>query len=149
MHFRSSKEHGFTLIELMVVLIILSVSAGMAMLALGKGTERNLFDTRDRTIEWLNNLSAHASLENRSYRLSLINGKFDLALWNENDWLDVRDIELPTIPNTIVISAVEESVQADNYLFLPTGQVTPTIKLVFSDADQSVPVVWPAGERVK
>ncbi|WP_432695298.1 pilus assembly FimT family protein [Marinobacterium sp. YM272] len=139
------KNRGFTLIELLVVLVILSISTGMAVLALGKGTERNLYDSRDRMVEWLDDLAARATLENSSFRLRIEDGgQVEISQWLGSDWVQVDHAEAPALGAAINIWVESDARHSGEHLVLPTGQVLPALHLRMSDGESSTSFEWPS-----
>jgi|TARA_B110000908_G_C10143977_1_gene398158 prepilin-type N-terminal cleavage/methylation domain-containing protein len=62
-----SRQAGFTLIEIAVVVVILATMSGMSVLAINQAFDRRYQSQAENLLTWLNQLSEQAALEGVAY----------------------------------------------------------------------------------
>ena len=82
-----SANSGFTLVELLVVLIIITVITSVACFSFGDfGTSRQALATAKEFSAWLTLLQQNAILETRALGVTLRNHGYDTVIFEEDRW---------------------------------------------------------------
>jgi general secretion pathway protein H len=152
---------GFTLVEILIVVVIVGFLAGMAVLAIGNDPQRQLKQEAQRALAVLQLASDEAMLEGREYGLILDDSGYQVALFDEKkrQWLpspqnafsryelpDSIILSLETEGSTVDLAKLltkqdsEKETPSDNdlapaLLILSSGEITP-FTLAFSSDRQ-------------
>lgn len=87
--------HGFSLVEILVVMVIVAVVAGAVMLGVaGAGGERQLARDSERLRALIGYACEHAELSGRQIGISVSDGGYRFSRSEHADWLPERDGEL-------------------------------------------------------
>lgn len=81
-----NKQQGFTLLEIMVVVVIIAVVSGISVLALVQADQRRYNAEADRLLVWLQTLSEMAVLEGTAYGLLQVEGALQSVVYFNNEW---------------------------------------------------------------
>lgn len=92
-----SGESGVTLIEVLVVLTLIAVSAGVVTLALPRGaSERSLTQEAELLASRLNLAAERSLVEGRHLRFGWKDGAYSFEEWSDDDWQATADATLST-----------------------------------------------------
>lgn len=77
---------GFTLLEVMVVVVIVGLLAGFSALALNQASERPLRSESERFADWLQMVTDSALLQGVAYGLAEQQGEWQLLVYYRGQW---------------------------------------------------------------
>lgn len=138
---------GFTLIEILVVMVILAVLASVTSIGLNRGGQQRFSNTVEQSQQWLQRVSTEAILSGSIWGVTVNQQEFHAYVWNGEDWLESADVEAYVLPDNVRYShTVEVDPPEDKILphftFLPTGQIIPTENIVVSNDDEQALLSW-------
>lgn len=147
MTLQTGRASGFTLLEVMLVLLLLSLGATMVVATL-PGHSYRAGHEGQRLAERLNGLARRAALDGRLYGLQVQAGGWQLKSWQQGRWQPLRlpggadEHSLPDGWRLTLYVAGEASGNAPQVLILPGGEVTP-FRLRYLHNGQAVTEVAP------
>jgi len=147
-------EHGFTLVEIMAVVFVISIIVGLAAISIGGHSERLLASEAQRLFQKIRLVAEEAEYSKNEYGIALTNKsgyvffQFDdqLMEWVKIDKDNFKsvdmdtgfDLELDTSENKLDSSVLynqpkketatdygEKSIEEPDIIFFSDGQVTP------------------------
>ena len=147
MSFQGQRHHqrGFTILELLVVLLIIGIVVSMATLAVGGNEARALKDEAQRLTALIDLATQESVLNSREMALELDQDSYQFLAYVEEEWLPLAEVdefrlrELP--PGITLISEVEGQLAAEDLFgeteasrvwIMSSGEVSPfaiTLKL--------------------
>lgn len=144
----SSSQAGFTLVEVMVVIVIMSITASLVILNIEGINQRKAMQARELLILDLRKINREANDQSRIYALgvqnatdvapfqyavveykpSVIDKNNNIQVIQQNKWKAVSDYEPRTLPNkvTFMVEASDHSLQNSNNTDL-TGANAPSL----------------------
>ena len=151
---RTSEQRGFTLIELLLTLVIMGVLAGLATLAVGGQTQRQVNAEARRLHQLLGYASDEATLAGEEYGLLLDAEGYGFARFDpaEEQWLpaltrEFADHVLPAgirldirVEDTPVLAAERrnDALRSPEIMILSTGEIS-SFRLDFVSGESSGP----------
>jgi type II secretion system protein H len=103
-----SKQVGFTLIEIMVVVFIIAIMAGLSFFALNQAGDRRYSSQAQDFLVWLEQLSDLAMLEGSAYGVTANDQGFQAMVFYNYAWYEVS-IPEPFIFDEVVELSLTES----------------------------------------
>ncbi|HHO70262.1 MAG TPA: prepilin-type N-terminal cleavage/methylation domain-containing protein [Halothiobacillus sp.] len=91
-HFGASpafKPRGFTLVEVMVVIVIITILVGMVTLSMGRIDPDAPSSVAERSRLWLNQLQAQALARNQTIAVLLEEQTLTAAIWHDDNWTPI------------------------------------------------------------
>ena len=85
----NSKQNGFTLIEIMVVVFIIAIMAGLSFFAINQASDRRYSSQAEDFLVWLEQLSDLAMLEGTAYGVSPSEDGLQAAVFYNYAWYRV------------------------------------------------------------
>lgn len=130
------RAHGFTLIEVLVVLFIISIVTGTMLLTISSNQNRQIDAFTKNFLDTINFAEEDAMLKPVILRLKITNGSFTFQIYKaqnkpEMAWVDASDKILSThfIPEfiqvTVKIKGADYSDNNQQIIFSENGDVTP------------------------
>lgn len=118
---------GFTLIELMVVMVLIGVLVSMVHISLGDNNSRNARQEADVLLGLIHGLREKAVLEGQEYGLRLEPGAYQLMRFEGEQWQAVEPrVSLPVgLVLTLTLDGQDQP--------LTSGSVTPQLLWLSSD----------------
>lgn len=104
-----SKQKGFTLIEIMVVVFIIAIMAGLSFFALNQASDRRYSSQAEDFLVWLEQLSDLAMLEGTAYGISPSEDGFEAAVFYNYAWYRVSQPEAFNFKDEASLSFVERN----------------------------------------
>jgi general secretion pathway protein H len=125
------KKKGFTLIEVLVVLVIIGITISFALLSFGDfGRSRRILSATENTLTEFKNIRQQAMLESVTYGLNIThNGYKILRLHPPQDWRPASSSFLvkphPFPEQTVMQFDSQQKNQKPQIIFFSTGEITP------------------------
>ena len=140
-------ERGFTILELLVVLVIIGIVVSMATLAVGGNEARTLRDEAQRLTALLDLAIQESVLNGREMALEVDESSYQFLAYVDEEWLPLAEVDefrLRELPLGIQLEAEVEGQAAAEDLFgeteasqvwiMSSGEVSPfTITLKLED----------------
>ncbi|MDG2090912.1 MAG: type II secretion system protein [Gammaproteobacteria bacterium] len=104
---RNSKQLGFTLLEIMVVVFIVATMAGLSFFALNQASDRRYSSQAKDFLVWLEQLSDLAMLEGSAYGVAAAEQGFQAVVFYNYDWYEVSLPEPFYFDDEVRLSLVE------------------------------------------
>ena len=151
---RARADRGFTLLELMVVLVVFSIVTAIALPGLNKFLRSvELSGTVSRMATSLRVVRQRAVTENNNY-VAILGANDNILWWDDDDNDGVKDNTEKTgenapIPDWITVTSdAGNPFASDTLTFLPNGSASQSGTIIFSNADgyqRSLSVIRPTG----
>ena len=155
---------GFTLVETLVVLVIMSVFTGVLVLAWQQVGSTEARQQQSNMVSWLNHLADTAVLEGGVYGVTLDGDRLLPRVWYRDEWRDFLGHEplvvergrfefIPElgsdIPSRSLFSSdTDGAAQEPALVLLPTGMAVPAGQLrLWAEDDSSLVVSWNFEDR--
>ncbi len=135
-------QRGFTLIEILVVILIISITLGFALMAFGDfGEHRKIRSAAEGFSEFAELVHERALLESSTLRLQLTQSGYSVQRLNpEHKWqsLQASMYRLHPLPSKTLVSVASGSSKIDQLMIImsATGDMTP-FKVYFGSASQA------------
>lgn len=102
----TDREHGFTLVELMVVLVLIGLAASVVMLA-ARGPDAAAGDEAARLALRIAGARDRAIVDGRSTRVEFVADGYRFAERSGGEWVPVTDrgLRATTLPSGVVLSS--------------------------------------------
>lgn len=84
------RSAGFTLIEVMVVVVIVALMGGISMLALQQALSRPVSGQADQLQDWLEDLADRARLQGSTYGVRLEDREWQALVYYREQWLPLN-----------------------------------------------------------
>jgi general secretion pathway protein H len=133
-----SQQSGFTLIEILVVVIIISITVGFAMMSFGDfGKERKLIASGQKLAQFITLVHEKALFESRTLKMEITNQGYHVArLTANNQWVPLSgsSYSMHRFPTNTYISADTTGTQKQllTLIFDASGDMTPFILYIGS-----------------
>lgn len=151
---RDRADGGFTLLELMVVLVVFSIVTAIALPGLNKFLRSvELSGTIERMATSLRVVRQRAVTENNNY-VAVLGANDTILWWDDDDNDGVKDNTEKTgenapIPDWVTVTSdVGNPFASDTLTFLPNGSASQSGTIIFSNGDgfqRSLSVIRPTG----
>jgi len=86
----NSRQRGFTLLEIMVVVFIIAIMAGLSFFALNQASDRRYSSQAEDFLVWLEQLSDLAMLEGSAYGVTADDQSFQAMVFYNYAWYEVN-----------------------------------------------------------
>ena len=87
----NARQRGFTLLEIMVVVFIIAIMAGLSFLALNQASDRRYSSQAEDFLVWLQQLSDLAMLEGSAYGVTADDQVFQAVVFYNYAWYEVSE----------------------------------------------------------
>ena len=124
-------KRGFTLIEVLVVLVIIGITLGFALLSFGDfGSSRRILTTAESTLTVFKNIRQQAMLESATYGLKMTSQGYQILRFSSaHHWQPASSPFLikpqPFPQHAIVQFKSDQKNQTPAVIFFSTGEITP------------------------
>jgi len=141
---RHPRMAGFTLLELLAVILIIGIIISFATLSIGQNSSRIVQDEIERLQGLIQLASVESVLQGRELALEFDRNKYQFLEFSDNDWLPVaednmlRERPLPeTIEIELLLEGIETSFRDNKNLprifILSSGELTPFMMTLKTD----------------
>ncbi len=133
----NSKQQGFTLLEIMVVVFIIATMAGLSFFALNQASDRRYSSQAEDFLVWLEQLSDIAMLEGSAYGVAASRQEFNVVVFYNYAWYEVSMPEPFYFKDEVRLSFIERNDSEakiinqsgnrgnQNLIMLPDGYIEP------------------------
>ena len=123
-------KSGFTLIEILVVLVILGITASVALLAFGDfGESRHIEAEAERFLQTTRLIHHHALLEATTYGMKITPSSYQIFRFTPpNTWIPVKSALLKSYrfpEKTLLHLDIEATNKQHLIIFQASGEITP------------------------
>ncbi len=105
----SSRQRGFTLLEIMVVVFILATMAGLSLFAINQASDRRYSSQAENFMVWLEQLSDMAMLEGSAYGVTTRKNGFQAVVFYNFNWYEVSSPDVFYFDDVVTLSLVTDS----------------------------------------
>lgn len=145
-----SRSTGFTLVEVVVVILIMALLAGLAVGSLLRMGNRNLDNFVERVDVWVASLADRAVLEGSVYGVRVETDRLRALVWFDERWYEVEHDALRSLPTAIEIELVVDgqvvTPPSDDELpalvLMPTGTPLAAGEMQFRSAAGAAGLRW-------
>ncbi|MDO7897883.1 type II secretion system minor pseudopilin GspH [Pseudomonas citrulli] len=128
---RGARCRGFTLLELMVVIVLMGIAAGMVSLAVGPNPAREARQQAGQFIRMVQQLRERAVLENEEYGLRIRVHGYQALRLDAQGWTPVATLQ--RLPDTLTLGleqdghavALDDAPGAPQLLMLSSDEISP------------------------
>lgn len=144
-------KRGFTLIEILVVIVIIGITIGFALLAFGDfGASRRVIVNAEQLSSYIKLLQQSAILENNNFGIYINNDGYTTYRLEQGQWqpMPTKSIFHPrSFPNTMTVQVqvgskdkgpdivVDSSGDLSNFVINLGTDKNPTMARLFNDSD--------------
>jgi len=107
--YHNLKQKGFTLIEIIVVVFIITIMAGLSFFALNQASDRRYSSQAEDFLVWLEQLSDLAMLEGSAYGVTASDQGFQAVVFYNYDWYEVSMPEPFYFDDDVRLSLLESN----------------------------------------
>lgn len=159
----SPRKPGFTLVEVLVVLVILAVFITIVVPGLDRLWQTSARQQRANLLAWLNNLADAAVFDGGVYGVALVGDTLEPRVWLRDRWYPLRDVEPLQLPGASIgfqpqtgalaaaMPEVEPGIGANEappaLVMLPSGMVLPAGSLAVQSGEDRITVAWSLEDR--
>lgn len=143
------RQHGFTLLELLAVVVIIGIVVSFASLSVGQKSSHDVRDEAERLNGLLRLANEEAVMQGRELAVEFKESGYSfLELGSENKWSSIEDDKLfrdrefpPTIKIKLTIegaaSSLEDKKNLPRVFVLSSGELTPFQLTLSVDGEES------------
>ena len=130
-------QRGFTLLELLLVILIIGIILSFAALSIGRGNERAIEDEMKRLAGLIELAAQEATLESHELAVQFNGNKYEFLTFKDNKWVRIAgdDTLRPrTLPEEmrLTVRIEDEPVNLGTHTSQETENVLPRIYLLSS-----------------
>ena len=152
----SPNHRGFTLLEVLVVILIVGMLATLTVAGINAVTGRQLQSHGDQLLLWIQSIEENAQLSGNVHGIALRENKLLPVALLEDNWYQVADLESWQIPEEIILSLPQQEDDIalnphDDNNFQPfvilteTGLIYPHSSLTLTFANDVLVLYWGSG----
>lgn len=125
------KVSGFTLIEILVVLVIIGVTTGFALLAFGDfGVQRRIIIAAEQFEHYAKTIREQAILETTTFRIQFSNQSYQVFRFKSPNWQAMPShgiYRTQYFPSSAILNTEinGKKVTQTTIIFYPSGDITP------------------------
>jgi general secretion pathway protein H len=142
---RRAAQVGFTLVEILVVVVILALLAAATTVGFGRGAEQKFRASAGQLQDWLDQVSSEAILSGNTLGIRLDAAGATVLVWQQERWQEVlmpAPLRLPAplqlrSPELVQHDSADAAGIIPDLLVMPAGEVVPAVVLELSDGEFS------------
>ena len=99
---------GFTLIEVMLVLLIIGIAGGVVVLGVSQSFDRRLDSQALKIVGWMESLSDRSVLEGGIYGFRVVDNQLQAVSWFDHQWFLVEHEGIIELPRDMLFDYLED-----------------------------------------
>lgn len=141
-------QAGFTLVELLVVVVILALLAGVTTVGFGRGAEQRFRTSSGQVEDWLDQAGSEAILSGNTLGIKFGDHTLTALVWADSQWQPLLSLAALSLQAPLQLSIIDAATDrtdpaTPDFIVLPSGEVMPPATVQLSDGEHQQRWLWP------